>query len=208
MKYYIEPLDKSHVPLFDDFKAYEDEENDYFNNYLRMNGLLDQKQGIAKTYLYIKENKEKKEILGFYSLRASSLIIDIEDAREGQPAIEIYEFAVRYDHQKKGVGKKLMMDAIARIVGISFEIGVKYIIVAAKEDAVGYYKRYKFAEIPFYKKIISTVDNSGCVGMYLPLNVESSNDLFYTDSNIKHLKRGVDALNAGKGTEHELIEVE
>ena len=25
MKYYIEPLDKSHVPLFDDFKAYEDE---------------------------------------------------------------------------------------------------------------------------------------------------------------------------------------
>lgn len=208
MKYYIEPLDESHVLLFDEFKAYEDEENDYFNNYLKLNGLLDQKQGIAKTYLYIKENKEKKEILGFYSLRASSLIIDIEDVREGQPAIEIYEFAVRYDHQKTGVGKKLMMDAIARIIRISYEIGVKLIIVAAKKDAVGYYKRYKFDEIPCYKKIISTIDNSQCVGMSLSLNVERTGDLFYTDSNIEHLKRGVDALNAGKGTEHELIEMD
>jgi len=184
MNYYIEPLDKSHVSLFDEFKAYEDEENDYFNNYLKLNGLLDQKQGIAKTYLYIKESKEKKEILGFYSLRASSLIIDIEDVREGQPAIEIYEFAVRYDYQKTGVGKKLMMDAIARIIRVSYEIGVKHIIVAAKKDAVGYYTRYKFAEIPCYKKIISTIDNSQCVGMSLSLNVESSGDLFYTDSNI------------------------
>lgn len=169
MECYIEQLEKEHVKLFPNFKVYENSDNDYFNNYLRFNGLLDQEQGIAKTYLYIRETKDKKEILGFYSLRASSLIIDYGEDKEGQPAIEIYEFAVRYDCQKAGVGKKLMMDAITRIIEVSNEVGIKHIIVAAKEDAVGYYRRYKFEEIPGYKKIISTTDNSACIGMSLPL---------------------------------------
>lgn len=35
---------------------------------------------------------------------------------------------------------------------------------------------------------------------------EVSVDPFYSDSNMAHLRRGAAALNAGKGTEHELIE--
>lgn len=35
---------------------------------------------------------------------------------------------------------------------------------------------------------------------------EVSVDPFYSESNMGHLNRGVDALNAGKGVEHELIE--
>ncbi len=31
---------------------------------------------------------------------------------------------------------------------------------------------------------------------------------FYSESNMKHLQRGITALNAGKGVEHELIEVD
>lgn len=29
---------------------------------------------------------------------------------------------------------------------------------------------------------------------------------FYSDSNMKHIQRGIEALNAGKGIEHELLE--
>ena len=36
---------------------------------------------------------------------------------------------------------------------------------------------------------------------------DSSDDLFYSKSNIEHLERGIKALNEGKGVEHELIEV-
>lgn len=36
---------------------------------------------------------------------------------------------------------------------------------------------------------------------------EISADPFYSESNISHLKRGIAALNAGEGIEHELIEV-
>lgn len=37
---------------------------------------------------------------------------------------------------------------------------------------------------------------------------EVSVDPFYSESNIAHLRRGVKALNEGKGSEHELLEVD
>ena len=41
----------------------------------------------------------------------------------------------------------------------------------------------------------------------LPFDVVAS-DPFYSESNMAHLRRGVAALNAGKGVEHEPIEVD
>ena len=35
---------------------------------------------------------------------------------------------------------------------------------------------------------------------------EISTDPFYSESNMAHLRRGIEALKAGKGVEHELIE--
>ncbi|MBR6701033.1 MAG: type II toxin-antitoxin system RelB/DinJ family antitoxin [Firmicutes bacterium] len=35
---------------------------------------------------------------------------------------------------------------------------------------------------------------------------EVSIDPFYSESNLEHLRRGIKALNEGKGVEHELIE--
>ena len=37
---------------------------------------------------------------------------------------------------------------------------------------------------------------------------EVSVDPFYSESNMSHLRRGVEALNGGKGVEHEIIEVD
>lgn len=37
---------------------------------------------------------------------------------------------------------------------------------------------------------------------------EVSYDPFYSESNMNHLRRGIDALNAGKGIEHDIIEVD
>lgn len=35
---------------------------------------------------------------------------------------------------------------------------------------------------------------------------ELNADPFYSDSNMRHIKRGIKALDAGKGVEHELLE--
>ena len=41
----------------------------------------------------------------------------------------------------------------------------------------------------------------------LPFEVTTETDPFYSESNIAHLRRGVAALNSGKGVEHSTIEV-
>jgi DNA-damage-inducible protein J len=40
----------------------------------------------------------------------------------------------------------------------------------------------------------------------LPFEVTTESDLFYSESNLAHLRRGVIALSAGKGVEHDLVE--
>jgi len=37
---------------------------------------------------------------------------------------------------------------------------------------------------------------------------EVSVDPFYSESNLAHLRRGIDAINSGEGKEHEIIEVD
>ena len=49
---------------------------------------------------------------------------------------------------------------------------------------------------------------SKIVGRERRIPFEISADMFYSESNMEHLLRGVEALNAGKGVEHEPIEAE
>ena len=41
----------------------------------------------------------------------------------------------------------------------------------------------------------------------LPFDVTTMSDPFYSESNLAHLRRGIAALNSGKGVEHDIIEV-
>ena len=40
----------------------------------------------------------------------------------------------------------------------------------------------------------------------LPFDITTESDPFYSESNLAHLRRGVAALNAGKGVRHNMIE--
>ena len=41
----------------------------------------------------------------------------------------------------------------------------------------------------------------------LPFDVTTVSDPFYSESNLAHLRRGLAALNSGRGVEHDIIEV-
>ena len=41
----------------------------------------------------------------------------------------------------------------------------------------------------------------------LPFEITTEADPFYSEKNLAHLKRGIAALNNGKGVEHDIIEV-
>ena len=55
----------------------------------------------------------------------------------------------------------------------------------------------------FCSDIGMTMTTAFCV---FAKTIEISTDPFYSESNMAHLRRGIAALNAGKGVEHELIE--
>ena len=40
----------------------------------------------------------------------------------------------------------------------------------------------------------------------LPFDVTTETDPFYNESNLAHLRRGIAALNSGRGVEHDIIE--
>ncbi len=171
----IEQLNEEHRCLFDDFYVEDEVNYDFFKNYLTRQSLADQKHGIAQTYLYIREDNEgKRSILGFYSLRSSSLIVEKDDfVKNGSPAVEIYELAVKKAHQQRGIGRKLMEDAIATILDVADIIGVQHILVCATESAKGYYKKFNFAKLPGYREVPRDTrennSNVSCTAMSLPI---------------------------------------
>lgn len=42
----------------------------------------------------------------------------------------------------------------------------------------------------------------------IPFTIEAPEDPFYSEANMKRLKNGIAQLNAGKGVEHDLVEVD
>lgn len=63
----------------------------HYNDYIRYSALQDLRDGLGVTYLYIDSNEETKEelIMGYISLRTSSLVKDMgEQKKFGYPALE------------------------------------------------------------------------------------------------------------------------
>lgn len=175
---YIEALNDSHRKITKDFIAETNPNGtDFFNRYLNISAPIDRKSGNAQTHIMIEtDNDGRQTIVGFYSLRASSLVKDTDDyngARIGEPALEIYQLAVRKDRQKQGIGTSLMMDIIAKVTEAAKVIGIKHLLVCSVKESVGFYEKCQFKIIPHYKRYIPRNDsNIDCIGMSLPLQID------------------------------------
>ena len=172
MKRYFVEFNNSHIPLCEKFKTLDLQPNecDYFQDYLAYNALLDCKQGLGKTFLFIEEENEDKKIIGFYTLKASSLIINdmYSKEKQGEPAVEIYELAVHKDYQKQGIGTDIIKTIFAQVYELSEKyLGIKHIVVCAKPTAINFYKKFNFKEID--KLVPRTYDNKNCVAMSVRL---------------------------------------
>ncbi len=174
----IEALNDSHREITKDFTAEENPNGtDFFNKYLNVSAPHDQKSGNAQTHLMIETDEGGKQtVVGFYSLRASSLVKytdDFDGARIGEPALEIYQLAVRRNRQKQGIGTSLLMDIIARVTEMAKQIGIMHLLVCSVEESVGFYEKCNFKKIPNYKRYIPRNNsNVSCIGMSLPLQIE------------------------------------
>lgn len=119
------------------------------NTYLRRYARQNHEKNIARTYVAV---GEAKQVLGYYSLASAS--IEFESLPEDYakrlpkypvPAVRIARLAVSKTAQGKGLGERLLVDALKRILAVSAEVGVHLILVDAKNDkARAFYQRYGF----------------------------------------------------------------
>lgn len=106
----------------------------------------------AVTYVLV-DAARPSEIVGFYSLSAATVLLDAVPAEMAQqlgrqpsvPTTLMGRLAISSRHKGRGLGGRLLWDALKRSERASREIGSVAVIVDAKgEDAARFYERYGF----------------------------------------------------------------
>lgn len=142
----IEPLSQAHQR--DRFDCGNPSLNEYLQRYARQN---DQKN-LTKTFVAVDDDSRA---LGYYSISSSSvefeeLPSDIAKVlpRYPVPAALIGKFATDRTIQGQGLGARLLIDALQRIISISEDMGIMIVIVdAIDQDAKEFYLHYGFLEL-------------------------------------------------------------
>ena len=129
----------------DNFDCGVPELNDYLKKYARQN----QKKGIAKTFVAI-PNDGSTVVAGYYSISMSE--IQRESLPENYkrrlprypvPAMRIGKLAVDKSLQGRGLGEKMLVDALRRAVRFSEDIGIFAVKVDSLNEQV---KAYYFVK--------------------------------------------------------------
>lgn len=176
--YSKEKICKANLSLCQDFFVDSNKctKHEYYETYLKQTAYRDMEDGLGITYLYIDNDLHTgaKKIMGYITLRFSSLIKDMGDKKKyGYPALEISELAVSKSYSSSGVGTDMVMDAINMAEEINNQISIKYIVLCADPDAVGFYTRsilgFKRIDIHFGDDIPREHCNIDCVPLYLKL---------------------------------------
>jgi predicted GNAT family N-acyltransferase len=126
------------------------------NSYLQQYARRDMERGIATPYVLV-PSTSTTEIAGFYTLTATAVkLIDLpENAAKNLPryplvpATLLGRLAVNLKYRGKGLGERLLMDALKRSLEASRIVGSAAVIVDAKDSSgVRFYERYGFKLLP------------------------------------------------------------
>lgn len=142
----IEPLSNAHdVASFDSSSA---DLNEFLKRYARQN----EKKGGSRTYVAV----EAGNVIGFYSLAAGNILH--ETAADGLkaglgrnpiPTLLLARLAVDRSSEGKGLGARLLKDALLRAESVARAVGVRAVVVHAKDErAKTFYEHFGFEPLP------------------------------------------------------------
>ena len=123
------------------------------DDFIRRFAGQNQKSGVSKTYVAVRDGNPK--ISGYYSISAGAVqFVNLPDElRKGLPrypvpVAHLGRLAIDSSAQRQGLGQLLLLDALARIVGIADSIGIHAVeVVAIDEAAKQFYLKYGFTEL-------------------------------------------------------------
>lgn len=125
------------------------------NEFLSRYALGNHQSGTAKTYV---ATADSHIVVGYYSLAASQILyadtptrLQKGAPRHPVPVVLLARLAVNRAWQGKGLGSGLLKDAIIRVLTAAEGVGVRALLVHAKDEAAkAFYERYDFAPLPGY----------------------------------------------------------
>jgi len=109
-----------------------------------------EKRKLGRTYVAVRSGE--KRVLGYYTLASSSVafqnmptIVSTKLPRHPVPVALLARLAVDRSIQGQGLGRRLLMDALRRCVGLSRELGIFAVEVQAIDPAAReFYERFGF----------------------------------------------------------------
>jgi len=127
------------------------------DDFLSRHALANDRQGIGKTYVLraAPGQGDGPSVLGFYTLSMADVESDAVGAlvegslpRYPMPVALLGRLAVHRDMRGKGLGARLLRDALARVASVADQIGCLGVIVDAKDEpAERFYQKYGFANL-------------------------------------------------------------
>ena len=124
------------------------------NNYLINTAKQHDTKNITRSFCAIKEDS----IIGYYSL--SNATVDISNLspeitkryklpKHSMPVVRLCRLAIDSKAQRQGVGEKLLIDALKKVLAVAQVSGCVGMIVDAKDHAAAdYYQAYGFVSAP------------------------------------------------------------
>lgn len=170
-KRYFELATKEYIDSMFEFKC----DSNFFSDYLRVNALYDKSRGLGTTHLFLEEREDNFPIiLGFYTLKNTSLVVKTEDdgTRIGSPAIEIAQFATNKDYERQGFGRIMIKNIIATANALTDISAIKYIVLCSVKDSINFYIKNGFKEVAKDKFIPRENWNKSCSPMFMNIVVE------------------------------------
>ncbi len=133
----------------EDLKSFSCGNND-LDNFLRKNALNNEKKGFGRTFLL----EDMNEIVGFFTLCSASIkyqeFSDCDDVslpRYPIPCIRIARLGVKKEKHRKGYGKALLKEAFLKILSVADIVGIRLIVIDAKESSTSFYEKFGFLKL-------------------------------------------------------------
>ncbi len=124
------------------------------NTWLATRAVANHQLGTTRCYVVVQD----KRTIGFYGLAAGALehVQAASKIRRNMPdpipVIILGRLAVDVSFQGKGLGAALLLDALQRTQGIADTVGVRAMLVNAKNQrAADFYERFRFVPSPLSK---------------------------------------------------------
>ena len=124
------------------------------NHWLQHVASQHQKNGISRTFI-LPEAGQHEKIAGFFAMAVRGLVPTgdlpeqtLRKLPQKVPGFTLARLAVSKDHQGKGLGAYLMMEAMERAQRAAKSVGGYALFVDAKDGAASFYEKFGFRPFP------------------------------------------------------------